>query len=127
MPVIQATLDMPPSINHYYRIVQGGKRNGGHVHLALSPEGTAYRYSVWAQLWGQGHEIPLSIPLALTLRFYFVDNRSDLDNRLKACVDALAVALGFNDRRIWSLHAYRAIDKTNPRVEVELNWGIGAI
>lgn len=56
------------------------------------------------------------------MRLTFPDRRkSDLDNRLKASQDALAIALGFNDARIVRVTAERAgVEPGRPACEMVL-------
>jgi crossover junction endodeoxyribonuclease RusA len=52
--------------------------------------------------------------------FFETPHRRDLDGGLKITLDALARALGFDDRAVVDLHLTKRIDPLDPRVEVEL-------
>lgn len=92
---------LPPTVNHMYV----GTRGGGK---ALSAAALAYRKEVWAAC-GVGPRVPAEGALALTLRLTYGDRRrTDIDNRVKAALDALAAALGFDDSRVGRLVVERA-------------------
>ena len=79
--MIEVTLPLPPSVNHYYRRV-------GYRTL-ISREGRAYRQRVCSILADMGAPC-LAGPLAVELEFFRPDNRKrDLDNLLKALFDAM--------------------------------------
>ena len=61
-------------------------------------------------------------PLALTIRFFFVSLRRDLDGGLKIAQDAICEGLGLNDNRIIETHLYKQVDKADPRIEVSLSF-----
>ena len=62
---------------------------------------------------------PFAGPVRLTVRAFYKDNRRDLDTALlHDCLQNQGVIL--NDRQIKELHAYRLLDRLNPRVEFEL-------
>ena len=106
---------LPPTVNHMY--VNNGR--GGKV---LGDGALLFRQlvAVACQLGGYS-EAPAG-DLALTVRLVFPDKRRcDLDNRLKAAQDALALALGFDDSRITRVVAERAgYDKGRPACELLL-------
>lgn len=90
---------LPPTVNHMY--VNNGR--GGKV---LGAGALAFRQAVADA--AEGLAVGAG-DLALTVRLTFPDRRkSDLDNRLKACQDALALALGFDDAHIVRLVVERA-------------------
>jgi Holliday junction resolvase RusA-like endonuclease len=60
----------------------------------------------------------VTAPLALSLFVYFPDKRRDLDGAIKLAQDAVCGALGINDRYVHEVHAYRGVDKANPRLVV---------
>lgn len=102
---VRLELDMlPPSVNHMYRPT----RNGGK---ALTDEALTFRGLVAAELLGCS--IPAVAPLVLNFWFTFPNKRrSDGDNRLKALQDSIALALGFDDKRIVEWHGYTDIGRT---------------
>jgi len=82
-------LPFPPSANHYYRRL-------GHVAL-ISRRGRAYREMVMALLAAKKIKT-LNGPIALIVELFPPDHRRrDLDNTLKALLDALQHAGAFHD------------------------------
>lgn len=62
---------------------------------------------------------PTRLSVAVTLRFYRATaHKCDLDNLCKAVLDALQGIIFENDAQMWILHAEKAIDRDNPRVEI---------
>lgn len=108
---------LPPTVNHMYLPnARGGKR--------LSPEAELFRSLVWTEVVSTQPRpaVPDAGPLALTVRLTFgTKRRQDLDNRLKAAQDALALALAFDDARIKRLTVEDAgHDKGRPACEMVL-------
>lgn len=113
-PITIAVAAMPPTVNHMYITRKGGGK-------ALSAEAETFRALVLEQVSQARPEAPDG-PLSLTVRLWFGDRRrADIDNRLKAAIDALALALRFNDSRIHEIHAVRAgCEPGRPRCELVL-------
>ena len=110
-PTLSLTLPYPPSVNHYWRHV-------GHRTL-ISREGRQYKQL--AALAAHAHGIrPLAGPVALTVTIYRPRRSGDLDNYLKALLDALHGITFADDAQIVEIHAYRDDDKLHPRVELSL-------
>ena len=66
-------------------------------------------------------------PVEVSLDVYFPDKRRrDLDNVLKAVMDALNGVAYQDDSQIVRLKVVRLVDRDNPRVEVTINPGVGA-
>jgi len=88
---MEATLPWPPSMNHYWRRV--GPRT------LISREGRRFRTNVCALLDGGGpRRPPAGGRIALAMDAYPPDRRRrDLDNLLKATVDALQHARVYED------------------------------
>lgn len=91
---VSLTLPYPPSINHYY----ARNRNGS---VRLGDAGRSYRLEVWAKTRQKGLKRLLG-PLAVEIEAYPPDRRvRDLDNLLKAVLDALQHAGAYeNDSQI---------------------------
>lgn len=109
---MRLTLPWPPSVNHYWRSVRG--------RAILSAEGRAYR--ALAQTWRMLAP-PLAGRLSVRLELHAPDKRRrDLDNALKAPLDALTHAGVYDDdSQIDRLEVVRGdVDAGNPRVEIEI-------
>ena len=79
--MIEFELPYPPSVNHYFRMVQG--------RMLISREGRLFRQRVCAILAASGVRA-MAGPLALEIEVYPPDNRRrDIDNVQKALLDAL--------------------------------------
>ncbi|MEI4518672.1 MULTISPECIES: RusA family crossover junction endodeoxyribonuclease [unclassified Stenotrophomonas] len=106
-------LPLPPSLNKYWRNVAG--------KTLISAHGRAYRQHVgYAAIGAKGFGAG---QVRVCIEAWVPDNRRrDLDNMLKAPLDALAHAGVYaDDSQIIDLHIRRAgIDKTNPRLEITL-------
>jgi Holliday junction resolvase RusA-like endonuclease len=109
---------LPPSVNHMYLANRkGGKR--------LSDEALTFRALVDKEIRDitvdTGCRLPDG-PLEFRVYLTFENRRNaDIDNRLKAAVDAVALALGFNDARIDRIVAERAgVEKGKPLCEMVL-------
>lgn len=88
-PLAHFTLPFPPSVNSYWR------RNGGRYFI--SARGKKFRATVVAQLRAL-HLPTLAGRLRLVINFYPPDRRRrDLDNMLKALLDALEHGGLYND------------------------------
>ena len=88
---------LPPSVNHMY--TPNGR--GGKV---LSQEARAFREQVILEARStanaQGWRVPTG-GLQFGVKLTFPNKKiSDIDNRIKAAIDAVALAFGFNDTRI---------------------------
>ena len=97
--MLHIELPYPPSVNHYYRRV--GART------LISREGRRYRELVCAILRAGGIR-PLDGDLVLEVELYPPDaRRRDLDNGLKAFLDAMQHGGAFrDDSQIKELHAH---------------------
>jgi Holliday junction resolvase RusA-like endonuclease len=100
-PIIIVVPILPPTVNHMYiTLRRGGK--------ALTEQAEIFRKLVAADVLHSGQRTDPDGPLALTMRLTFGDKRrQDLDNRLKAAIDAAALALHFDDCRIVRIVAER--------------------
>lgn len=104
----------PPTVNHMYI----ARRSGGK---ALSDEAQTFRALVALAVIGAGRPQVPAGDLAFTLRVWFPTRRkSDLDNRLKAALDAAALALGFDDRRVARIIAERAYGPARCEMTLEV-------
>jgi crossover junction endodeoxyribonuclease RusA len=97
---MNVTLPWPPSVNHYWQ----RNKNGG---MRISAEGLSFRERV---AWTLPKQPPLTGPLSVQIEAWAPDRRKrDLDNILKATLDALthAGAMG-DDSQVWDLRIYWA-------------------
>ena len=102
------TMPYPPTINHMYRRQRG--------HLALTPEALAFRHAV--RMIAMVENIrPLDGPVAVFLDVYRPRRRGDLDNILKAVLDAMNGIAYRDDEQVEEIYAHRYEDKWAPRVE----------
>jgi len=105
---LSLTLPFPPSVNTYWRSVV----INGRVRVLISKKGREYRKAVAAAVagtkWKGG-----SRRLAVDIHAYMPDNRRrDLDNLLKAALDALSSAgIYEDDSQIDLLHILRVVNK----------------
>jgi Holliday junction resolvase RusA-like endonuclease len=88
---------LPPSVNHSYISIGKGRK-------ALSPESITWRTTAIIATRNAARLAGWSVPsglLQFTLELYRGDKRKyDGDNRIKAALDSIALALDFNDERI---------------------------
>ena len=109
--MITLVLPYPPTVNHMYRRARG--------HLALTPEALAFRHAVRMIAMVQA-VTPLVGPVAVFLDVYRPRRRGDLDNILKATLDALNGIAYRDDDQVTEITAQRYEDKALPRVEVSV-------
>ena len=109
--MITLILPYPPTVNHMYRRARG--------HLALTPEALAFRHAVRMIAMVQG-VTPITGPVAVFLDVYRPRRRGDLDNILKATLDALNNVAYADDDQVQQIHAVRYDDKRAPRIEVSV-------
>jgi crossover junction endodeoxyribonuclease RusA len=119
---LRLVLPLPPGVNNQYvsagnrRVLSGParafKRNVGKLVGALRSSGKL----------APGEERAVAgSHLGIYLVYFFETPRKrDLDGGLKITLDALADALGFDDRDVVDLHLTKRIDPLHPRVEVEI-------
>jgi Holliday junction resolvase RusA-like endonuclease len=124
-------LPLPPSINRSYKSffnAKTGKSAFAGTATARSFKKAASNALKNAQVdW---HAVMLiqaakrkkkQIPLEMTLHFYFEHMwMRDIDSGLKAATDAAFKYLQLNDNLIIDLHIKKRMDKSNPRVEVNI-------
>ena len=112
---VRLTLPFPPSINRYWRRVNG--------RVLISAAGRKYRTDVELVCLLAGRRGVGSIPVAVSIDAWFPDRRRrDLDNVLKAPLDALTAAgIWDDDSQVQALSIRKAgLDQHNPRLEITL-------
>ena len=99
--VLEVALPWPPSVNHYWA-ARGNARY-------LSPRARAWHQEAWAILRGAWRGKPMRGEVAVLLVLHPPDRRRrDLDNTLKAVLDALVHAgVLQDDSQVAELHAVR--------------------
>jgi crossover junction endodeoxyribonuclease RusA len=103
------TLPYPPSVNNLYATV--GRRR------VLSKEGRAFKQQVGLVALVAGMR-PLSGYVKVTGVIYRPKRQGDLDNRIKALLDALKGVAFTDDEQVDELHFVRREDAKNPRAVV---------
>jgi crossover junction endodeoxyribonuclease RusA len=87
--VIEITFPWPPSVNTYWRVVNG--------RPIISEKGRMYRKAVMAIILKEQIEL-IEGPIRVEIDAYRPDNRKrDLDNILKALLDGMAKGLVYED------------------------------
>lgn len=113
--IVRLVLPWPPSVNRYWRSVKG--------RVLISADGRKYRAAVVASVLS-GRAVPMgSHPVAVAIDAYYPDRRRrDIDNVLKAPLDALTAAgMWEDDSQVQALSIRKAgIDQGNPRLEITL-------
>lgn len=115
--ILACTLDVPPSVNSMYIHTRFGTR--------LHPKAEAFRDMAVLRIREAlaGEYWPQEAQYRLTLHVWFPNEKQprDLDNAVKLLQDALAAALGFNDRQVVELHAYHmGYDRARARCELTI-------
>jgi crossover junction endodeoxyribonuclease RusA len=97
-------LPFPPSVNTYWRHVllvpRGKKPSAGHIRILISEKGRAYRQQVMDAVLEQtkGRAPRIAEPINVHIWACRPDRRQrDLDNYLKAVLDACTHAAVWND------------------------------
>lgn len=95
METLRISLPWPPSVNHYWRSVPIRRAGGGTrgTRVILSREGRAYRQEVQRE-WRRREPVDWSGPLKGRLEVKVMllpptRRKFDIDNRMKALLDAL--------------------------------------
>ena len=97
-------LPWPPTVNSYY-----GTARSGHKYVAK--KGVAFRDAVESALHEQAPRLNIDTSMFVEVYLYPPDKRKrDLDNYMKALLDALTLAkLWEDDSLIDQLHIYRGV------------------
>lgn len=108
---MRLTLPYPPSVNRIWRVFRN--------RIIKAKEGRTYAAKVRASVAELGLQ-PADGPLSVTVTAFRPQKRGDLDNVLKAALDALNGVAWTDDSQVVELHAWRKDDKHNPRLEVHV-------
>lgn len=105
----------PPSKSNSYKVTT----LNGHASLGKTKALKEYEESFFMQCPLRNAKI--SGRFRLEVDVYFTSDRPDLDNSLKVILDCLQSSKAImNDRQCSEITARKFIDKTNPRIEFEL-------
>lgn len=105
-------LPFPPSVNHYYRRTRTGQ-------VYLGPQAIAFRERVHLE-WLARSWMPLECPISLEIRAFRPRVVGDIDNVLKATLDALNRRYFVDDRQVVRLLVHLDHDPACPRLEVTI-------
>jgi Holliday junction resolvase RusA-like endonuclease len=108
---MKITLDVPPSANRYWRLVNG--------RMIRSREANDYKDYVALHCAISGIQ-PLQGEVCVSVDVYRPAKRGDLDNFLKVAIDSLIGYAYADDSQIVELHAMRHDDKDDPRIEIQV-------
>lgn len=103
----------------------------GHAASIKSDKARSYVAHALRQLMTQmGKQPPLEGPVVVTITIYYPDRRQDLDPSLildvmqaqrdKRTKLLLWPGVYVNDRQVHQMHLFRAVDKLNPRSEIQV-------
>lgn len=113
-----ASLPLPPSSNHIYRV--GFNRNTGEPQLYLTKEARAYRKEVHKTLMAHACECPQP-PFNFGLHFRLPDlRRRDLSNGIKLLEDSVFGYFGHDDTHVHGMQLWKYIDRKEPGVTIEV-------
>ncbi len=93
----------------------------GRPAFIKSKKARDYLHSAKLQAQAQWKAKPIEGQIAFEARIYYASQRPDLD--ASVILDALQGICYANDRQVREMHLFHAIDKANPRAEVEV-WPI---
>lgn len=110
-------LPWPPSVNQYWRHPSKGPLAGRHL---ISEQGRTYRAAVLAHIAAAGQQYKLADRLAVSIECHPPDRRRrDLDNVLKAALDALVFAgVMLDDSQIDRLSIERCAVEAPGHIEI---------
>lgn len=119
---VALTLPIPPSVNDQYVIVRGRRHRSAELRR--------FRRQVQAAAEEQrlGERLPATLRasrdpsyLAVYADFFFgARHTRDVDNGLKALLDALCAPLGINDNRVVDIHLTKRTTRRQPYTLVQL-------
>lgn len=119
MHTLNLILPWPPSVNQYWRHPSKGPLAGRHL---ISEQGRSYRGRVLNQLTAEGHRHKIVDRLAVSILCHPPDRRRrDLDNVLKAALDAMVFAgVMLDDSQIDRLAIERRDVQAPGRLEITI-------
>lgn len=110
---------LPSKSNQYIIITKKGTDGKYHGSLMKSNAMKEYEQMFYLQCPCRGANIQGYF--SLELKVFHETNQPDLDNSFKGILDCLqSCKVIKNDRYCTEIHAYKFVDKTNPRVEITI-------
>jgi len=104
-----------PSKSNCYKIIT----IAGHASLAKQNPLKEYEKLFYLQCPCRGAMI--GGYFSIEIKVFHENNRPDLDNAMKILLDCLQTCKVIkNDRQCTEIHAYKFVDKNNPRVEITI-------
>lgn len=86
----------------------------------LTSAGKSTKEAMGWEIKSQWKHRPLTGDVSVLVYFYVPNNRSDIDNFLKGFLDCMTGIVWKDDHQITELHAFKIIEKKNPRIELEI-------
>lgn len=96
--IFRFQIPLPPSANRYWRKFRN--------RMVVSQEAVDYKRIV-AEIAIKEGVLPVPGDTILSLEIYFINVKSDLDNRIKITLDALNGIAYLDDNDIFELHVYK--------------------
>jgi|SRR5581483_2717080 len=91
---------------------------GRHI---LTREARETKEALAKEIWVAWRQKPIFGPVAVDIIVYWPDaRRRDLDNALKNLLDAGTHLLWTDDSQIEELRIRKGVDRSNPRIEIEV-------
>lgn len=133
-PFFSGVMPLPPSLNASYKPRAGRREHESGIAgtpeldqfkcdaalMLANTQTTKIDWTILNKLREANSKKPQS-PLAVTLRFYFATEwRCDLDDRIKAAIDAAFAKLGLDDRLVVRIEAEKLVDAMQPRCEIDV-------
>ena len=107
IPIIIKT--PPISVNKLY----GGRKY-------VTKEGKVAKEGMGWEVKSQWKKKPITGDVSILIYLYMKDKRSDIDNVLKGLLDCMTGIVWQDDKQIIELHVFKYIDRTCPRIELEI-------
>jgi len=125
--VTTVTLDVPPSINHWWQPFTLHRDGHAVASIKLTQDAEVYTQKAWADLRRQ-KQTPASLAaryadlwLAFDMALYLVSPLSqDTDSAIKPVGDILSRYMGVDDCRVRVARGVARLDPANPRLEVTI-------
>ena len=110
---------IPSKSNQYTIITKKGADGKWHGSLKKSDAMENYEKRFYLQC--PYRDLNIKGYFILTVKVFNDSNRKDIDNSFKGILDCLqSCKVIKNDRQCTEIHAFKFVDKTNPRVEITI-------